>query len=414
MPEQFTIYWLADWSWFDSWLMIQIQIQFMIQWLWMGQVWFGHGDQSFRKHSVCAWNPPLRSAKIFKSFVSGKFGDSLLNGYIECLNGFPKLGVQQVTMEYFHLALQAMGEHWRRFSFLTMGFPWSLFRLADLDSDDEFLRMYMNIQGQMSKCDKCMDLEFSSVILGFIPKDSKVEDDNVRCKIHQLRSFLNDLCAVAPISADKVECAHGFSQALLHRWRGTKVTDNVAQERFFWAQVTSLFSQFKSWVWDHSMDAYFNKRLQHFGKKGFNQYSAEKSDKSSGCQKKRALSIATMDRILAFGQSLPSVRKLSGSLALTLAIGIQIPTPKGSIYWSINGVGWFAMHCSSFFKGLGLIINLNLSRCQCHLKPAHVSELSRSSRIISTVPCSSFKFRPKKLLPLCHVAPDYLTLRTLP
>ena len=237
--------------------------------------------------------------------------------YIEGLKGFPKLGVPQVSMEYFNLAIQAMGEHWRRFSFLTMGFPWTLFQLADLESDDEFLNMYVNMQGQLAKCDKCMDIEFSSVILRFIPEGSRVQDGNVRCRVRQLRSFLNDVCAVAPLSADKVECAHGFSQSLLHRWRGVKVTDNVAQERFFWAQVTSLFSHFKSWVWDHCMDENFKMRLSHFGQKGCNQYTVQKSDTSGGCSRKK-LSLQTMDRILAFGQSLPGLRKLSGPLALML------------------------------------------------------------------------------------------------
>ena len=265
-------------------------------------------------HRVLLQHGNLRSAKIFKSVASGKFGDSLLSGYLQNLSSFSRLGASEVVMDYFCMTLQTMGEHWRRFCFLTQGFPWTLFQLVDLDSDEAFLDMYMKLQGQLATCEACVDLEFSSVFLTFIPKGSQLQDGDVHEKIRKLRAFLRDVCQVGPLSSDPVECQHGFSQRLVARWRGSRPTDAVAQERIFWARVTSMYSKFKDWVWDRYMDKGFRSRLCQFGRRSSNQYSGEKPcDKQSG---KKKFTLETMERIIAFGQNLPGARRLSGILAI--------------------------------------------------------------------------------------------------
>eukprot|EP00438_Fugacium_kawagutii_P029570 Skav206293 [mRNA] locus=scaffold5870:4298:11540:+ [translate_table: standard] len=210
------------------------------------------------RHVASDSNNGSMSAQIFKSFVSGRFGNDLLGAYMDQMKQFPQLDISDVAGSFFRIGLEAMGEHWRRFCLPTKGMPYTLFGLADLERDEDFLVSYQNFQRQLQQCACCADLEFSTVILKFIAPGSVVEDPRVKLQISRLRNFLKDLCETAPLSADLVECYHGSSQALLHRWRGVKVTDNVAQERLFWKTVATQYSKFKTWIWDHTMDKGWN------------------------------------------------------------------------------------------------------------------------------------------------------------
>lgn len=143
-------------------------------------------------------------------------------------------------------------------------------------------------------------------------------------KVIKLQKLLNDMAIFCPLSSDLVECLHGFSQNLLHRWRGTKPSDPVAAERLLFALVTRSFGRFRAWLWDRIGDAEVGKRQFHYGRASSNQYTQEFRPKSKLGPKQRqhpepsrTLNFDRMDRLLAYGQQTgPGMvpRKLCGDL----------------------------------------------------------------------------------------------------
>lgn len=218
--------------------------------------------------------------------------------------------------DYFKMTLQAMGDHWRRFEFPTCGMPFLLFALVDLEPGD-FLARYSQLQCQAEECPCCADIEFSTVLLRYIPRGSQLHEAGVEARVNKLKQFLADLCVFAPLSTDIVECYHGYTQCQLHRWRGQKVTDPVAQERVFWASVTKTFGAFKHWMRQRYLDTHFFRRLGRFGCPGANAYtvrSEEKAPKQRGM--KPRLTVGMLDHMVSFEKDLPHQRKLCGTLAL--------------------------------------------------------------------------------------------------
>ena len=262
--------------------------------------------------TVCKWP---RSKKIFHKFVSGQFGQSLVDMFLQRLDEFQHLDADDIRTEYFSLSVEAMGEHWRRFCFPTDGLPFVLFKLLDFEADDDaFLNAYFQIQEMARACGQCADLEFSTVILSFIAHGSQVDDPGTRSKIHQLRRFLNSISIYGPLSTDLVEC-------LLHTWRGSKPTDDVATERVLWSTITKMYSKFREWIWDRYFDKAFRRRISRYGMTSSNQYYRHDSDAADAAFRSTkkpggGFSFEKMDRMLAFDQELPKLRKLCGCLAI--------------------------------------------------------------------------------------------------
>lgn len=255
-----------------------------------------------------------RSAEIFKQFVSGQMGESIISDYVLGLNNFPRLGCNELATEYFRLALQGMGEHWRRFSFKFHGFPYPIFKLVDIENDQDFLAEYKKLQNVMTTCPKCVDCEFSTGVLNFISPECCLSEEGVSGQIGVLKRFLYSLCCNAPLSTDVVECYHGFTQCQLYRWRGCKVTDPVAQERTLWMSICSGFEKFHSWMTNRFLDKGFWTRVSTFGLKTCNQYSqhAGHHSRMQKCTNKDTFSLEKLDRMVTFEQELPDLRKLSG------------------------------------------------------------------------------------------------------
>lgn len=259
----------------------------------------------------------LRSADIFKSFMFGQLGERCIAEYVDILQKFPQLGIEELAPQYFSLSLQAMGEHWRRLCFPTGSFPYVIFKLVEMD-DAAFLREYLCLQQLMTDCHNCVDLEFSAVLLSVIPPQSDLESQGVLLQIGRLRRFLYDLCIWAPLSSDIVECYHGFTQCQLHRWRGSKVTDPVAQERTVWYSICSAYGVFKKWMHAQFLDKWFWMRLACFGRKTSNQYTVREDGKrvaKGTCASKPSFTVGKMDRLLALEKDLPRLRKLCGDLS---------------------------------------------------------------------------------------------------
>ena len=274
-----------------------------------------------------------RSRSFFMSFTSGQFGCDVISDYLTRLKNFARLGVPTVAEDYLKLSLQAMAEMWRRLVLPTQGFPYCLFNLLSCESDGPFLELYASFQAKLKSCHQCGDVEFSHIVLSFI---DDVGNSEASCRASALRQFLDDLSVCCPLSSDLVECLHGYSQHLLHRWRGSKPSDAIAQERVQWTLITKSHSKLRDWVWAHYADFQCGKRLHHFGKSSCNQYSKAKApvpdcrptEGEGGSiavaprshqlrNPSKTLSVEKMDQLLALGQesSLSMPRKVCGPLA---------------------------------------------------------------------------------------------------
>lgn len=224
-------------------------------------------------------------------------------------------------MTFFKLGVEAMANRWKRFVYATQGFPWCMFDLLD-KSMDEFIAQYNQFREQLSQCECCVDVEFSRVLLETIPCQ---EGASLAEDVAAVKAILKSISTRGPLSTDLVECFHGYTQNILHRWRGARVTDNVAQERVFWCMVTSAWSKFKSWVWDRYMDKSFRNRMAHFGTRSGNQYKP-KSDQTPKPKKSLSkLTFASVDRMMAFSQTPPPLRKLCGRLLQLHNTGFYLP-----------------------------------------------------------------------------------------
>ena len=152
---------------------------------------------------------PVRCKATFLKYCSGDFGLDLNAEYLQKLKQFPHLGLPQLSTTCFTICIMCMGEVWRRFTFERQCFPFKLFGLLNAPSDQQFLKDYRLMQAAQRKCPQCIDIEFSRVILGFIPP-SMGQGQEAMHRVASLRDFLVDLAIFAPITADIVENLHGF------------------------------------------------------------------------------------------------------------------------------------------------------------------------------------------------------------
>ena len=268
----------------------------------------------------------MRSARIFHKYVSGQFGVEMMLEYVDKLVYFPEFNTPELARDAFCFGLQEIGECWKRFVHAHGSFPHVLFQLCSLNYED-FLQRYWHFQQLAETCPKCVDAEFSHVILTFIPSSAPAADALTRYKVFQLQTFLRDVATFAPISSDLVECLHGHYQSKLHRWRGCKPTDPVAQERMFWTSVVGAFGKLRTWMWNRHGDASANLRLWHFGQKRGNSHTEQASQlgnsSGTGHQFKR-MSFADLDNLLAAGKSFAKPRKICGYLPAKGSKGSQV------------------------------------------------------------------------------------------
>ena len=245
------------------------------------------------------------------------------------LRNFIQLRIPSVAREFFVMAIGGVAENWRRFVLPAQSFPYLLFNLLGCDLDG-FIAKCKEFKAAQLRCPQCIDCEFTAAILDFIRLDTT---ESASYSMQIVQQFLEDVACLSPISSDLVECQHGYSQHLLHRWRGCKPSDGVAQERVLWATISKSWSQFKKFMWDKFGDHHSGYRLYRFGKASSNQYSSRSSlvVQSDGEEEKfeakpqetekrghARLSLEKMDCIMASQDTpqLPMTRKICGSFAL--------------------------------------------------------------------------------------------------
>ena len=252
-------------------------------------------------------------------YVTGEFGKQFLRDYVKILTSFPLQSIHSTAKRFFTLALEAMGEVWRRFVLAVSRTPYTLFRTMDMSHTD-FLQECAALEKRSARCSQCIDMEFTTPMLEFL----RARNSDQKA-VTQVQNLLRSIAVHGPISSDLVECLHGYCQRILSKGGpGTRPSDEGAQQRVLWSLLTKAFQKEEEFIHQHFGDANRNSRLAQYGRKGANQYSSrfktgdmEAECENSGKVWKARLSIGKMDRLLAFGQGasdLPKARKLCGAL----------------------------------------------------------------------------------------------------
>ena len=253
---------------------------------------------------------------MFHNFISGNAGEQMIGQYIELLVQFSSLvGEPGLAKDCFQMALQQIGEVWRRFYHEYQRFPFKMFRLAETPKAD-FMREYRLLQKEGESCGKCVDLEFSAVLLTYIPATEADDSAVTQLKVTHLQEFLKDVAVFSPLSTCLVECLHGALQSRLHRFRGVKPTDAIAKEITTLDKVTSAYGRFKDYMWGRLGDRRAFNRLHAYNQHKGNQYASSKGgspedDSQEGCR--RGLTTNDLDRMLESGLMPSAPRKLCGA-----------------------------------------------------------------------------------------------------
>lgn len=250
----------------------------------------------------------LRSALLFRDFASGRLGLDMVEEFIDKLSAFSSLQVPDFAQSFFQLALEQIGETWRRFFHELQRYPYKLFDLLDLQPQD-FLQEFQRLRTREASCPQCLDVEFTAILVRYISEEDEKDPEVLKVKIQNITNFLRDLTVWSPISADLVECLHGTSQSRVHRFRGARPTDSTAQEVIVLDKITSAFGKFQSWMWSEYGDKSALRRLHAYNQKKGNQYSTPGTLKLT-----KALTFEDLNKMLIRG-NVPSLpRRLSGHL----------------------------------------------------------------------------------------------------
>ena len=221
------------------------------------------------------FNLAARPVSVFQDYMDGTFGLALISEYQERLEKFPTLGLPSLATSTFCICLNAMSEIWKRFVYQHQRFPAKIFTLLQAKTSNHLLDMYMEMQCQMHCCKCCVDVEFSQVLLNYIPSEMAQDRNNVElwAKLEDIKKFLQDIARFFPLSSDTVECLHGYIQTRIHKFRGRKLGDQTAQEVSLWSTIKTTHQSFWNLTWNDQGDAGARQRLHRYNMKGTNQYT---------------------------------------------------------------------------------------------------------------------------------------------
>ena len=198
--------------------------------------------------------------------MSGEFGEQLVREYLDKMRSMPsvRIGSESLARDFFVLCLAQIGESWRRFCHNHQSFPHVLCKLCALESTADLCKELARFQQEARQCPECVDPEFTAVLLGKLPSPfDPANPDHVHIAL-KIQQFLQDLSVFTPVSTDSVEALHGFAQSSLHRFRGTKPTDNTAKEICLWGKLLSSWDVVMKWIWDRTGDTQARRRVSAF------------------------------------------------------------------------------------------------------------------------------------------------------
>jgi hypothetical protein len=166
----------------------------------------------------------IRSQDIFMDYISGGLGERIILQYVTLVQDDPRLdklfdATQGLLLLLFGITIWLMGDIWRRLVWVTLHYPYAVFTLIRA-TFEVFLEMIAELKQKHAACSKCLDREFTSVILSLAGDlDNKSEYEQRRC-YKTIKDLLTDISIWAPISSDSVECTNGWVQNTSHKFRG--------------------------------------------------------------------------------------------------------------------------------------------------------------------------------------------------
>ena len=197
-------------------------------------------------------------------FMSGDLGRQLVLSYVNKLETFPslqpRLNNSSIALDFFKMVVIQVGESRRRFCYKHDCFPFILWQLCNLQ-DDALYSRFSELQEVAVRHPCCADIEFTTCLLGHVPRPFDPRDPSHQERVAQVQRFLQDCATYAPVSTEQVEAAHGFMQTKLHRFRGLKPTDEVAREITLWSSVTAAYRSIEKYIWDRAGDHQGARRL---------------------------------------------------------------------------------------------------------------------------------------------------------
>ena len=183
----------------------------------------------------------LQSRQIFLEFASGKFGQFLVQCFMDILTHTYKdhlrkgLGPSQSrAKEVFSNVLFGMGDCWRRLVHEVDCYPWKLFEICPM-TESQFAVRFSELEEQLRKCPSCLDVELT---LGLL-KSAKRPGESMSSLYVQWVLLLLDMATFTPLSTDSVEVLHGQLQNVIKKFRGRGKLARACCERSVFHSLVS-------------------------------------------------------------------------------------------------------------------------------------------------------------------------------
>lgn len=170
-----------------------------------------------------------RASEKFLHVISGSFSDMLVSKYLLFLEDG---GLQEaidhglepdpaMMNKVFQLVTVCMTDIHRRFKDGYSDFPYTLFSLLGLDIEG-FVAKWSALQNQCHQCEKCIDPDFSGVLLKRFPGDIRCKPRAEQLAIQEeVTGILRDVSEWTPLTSDSVELLNGYTQWVVSR-RGSQ------------------------------------------------------------------------------------------------------------------------------------------------------------------------------------------------
>ena len=233
-------------------------------------------------------------AKHFLHYVSGGLGKDVISRFVKAfmrlfLHGVDStfyggqfVGATAINVEeLFDIAFESIADVWLRMCFFFQCFPWLGFSLLLPNS---FPERWIELRRTASKCDKCVDTEFTAGIFQAMPWDSP-QGVEQRKLLETFKKGLLDIACKALSSSDSVECHHASSNMHVVRHKCGLAKQSLNPVHFTMATYCLRY------VADHRRHArYLEQKLlpsrrrraeivKSYGRKGCNQYSQSRDKK---------------------------------------------------------------------------------------------------------------------------------------
>ena len=216
---------------------------------------FGSEDESWREITA-------QSKDLFLSMVSGGFGWSIIEEYIEMTTH--RLGCLAATgvnlkssgtlQTIFSMMILIVSDTWKRFVHDYSACPYKIFELSSVDLKT-FVKKWDSFHEEMAFCSACFDDAFSKKLLCGFPSQLATQPEELQKSVQcQVQLLLHDLATHSPVSSDAVEIKNGNVQHIAsHRGNMVVKTPVAAKESSFLQSAIRDFELARHWVEERTL-----------------------------------------------------------------------------------------------------------------------------------------------------------------